>query len=152
MRTAIHNIILLAALSVLATSCGDHSTANSADSKTNITSASATNATATKPSPQLEQLKGKWERPDGGYILEIRGVESDGKMDAGYFNPSPIKVSRAVTYREGGKTIVFVELNDVNYPGCTYKLTFDPEHDQLFGQYFQASMQQTFDVTFAHVK
>jgi hypothetical protein len=145
--------LLLAALSLFATSCSDPtSTTASTDSEANGPSVASTNSPSTKPSAEFEQLKGKWERPDGGYILEIRGVEIDGKMDAGYFNPSPIKVSRARTYREGGKSIVFVELNDVNYPGCTYKLTYDPEHDQLFGQYFQASMQQTFDVTFAHQK
>ena len=107
---------------------------------------------AAKPNPELSKLVGKWERPDGGYVLEIRTVEADGKVDAGYFNPSPINVSGARAYREGSVSKVFVELRDANYPGCTYSLTFDPQHDQLFGQYYQASMQQTFEVTFARLK
>jgi hypothetical protein len=45
-----------------------------------------------------------------------------------------------------------VELRDANYPGCTYNLKYDPQTDQLFGQYFQAALQETFDVTFARVK
>ncbi len=114
----------------------------------------ATNAPAVagKSNPELEKLKGKWERPDGGYILEIRSVDAEGKLDAGYFNPSPIKIARAMAYREGGESRIFVELQDVNYPGCTYKLTLDAKNDQLFGQYFQATMQQTFDVAFARLK
>jgi hypothetical protein len=40
----------------------------------------------------------------------------------------------------------------VNYPGSTYTLEHNPQSDQLFGQYFQAAMQQTFEVVFARVK
>lgn len=112
-----------------------------------------TNLTTTpKPIAEFEKLKGKWERPDGSYVLEILSVEGGGKLDAGYFNPSPIHVARALAYRETGETKVFIELQDVNYPGCTYKLTWDAKNDQLFGQYYQASMQQTYDVTFARLK
>ena len=59
---------------------------------------------------------------------------------------------QARAYQEGGLTLVFIELRDQNYPGCTYTLTYDARSDQLFGQYYQATMQQTFDVTFARLK
>jgi len=36
----------------------------------------------------------------------------------------------------------------VNYPGSTYRLTYDPGRDVLAGLYFQAIEQQTFDVEF----
>jgi hypothetical protein len=101
---------------------------------------------------EFEILKGKWERPDGGYVLEIRGVDAEGKLDAAYFNPSPINVSQARAYRESGDLKVFVELRDVNYPGCTYKLTYDAKSEQLFGQYYQAALQETYDVTFGRMK
>ena len=108
---------------------------------------------AVAPTPNAyEALKGKWERPDGGYVLEVQNAGADGQLDAGYFNPSPIKVSQARAYQEGGIVKVFIELRDVNYPGCTYKLTYDPKSDQLFGQYFQAAVQETFDVTFGRMK
>jgi hypothetical protein len=107
---------------------------------------------AAAASPELAKLAGKWERPDGGYILEIKGVDSSGKLDAGYFNPDPIKVSRAAAWRDKGTTKVVIELNDVNYPGCTYNLEYNPQTDQLFGQYFQAAMQQTFEVVFTRLK
>ena len=95
---------------------------------------------------------GRWERPDGGYIVEIKSVDASGKLEVGYFNPDPIHVARAAAMRDKGTNKVFIELNDVNYPGCTYNLTHDPQSDQLYGQYFQAAMQQTFDVVFARVK
>jgi hypothetical protein len=61
-------------------------------------------------------------------------------------------VSQARAYQESGVTKVFVELRDVNYPGCTYKLAYDAQSDQLFGQYFQATLQETYDVTFGRMK
>lgn len=102
--------------------------------------------------PEFAKLAGKWERPDGGYVLEIKSVDSGGTMQAAYFNPNPINVSQAAALYKDGATKVFVELRDANYPGCTYSLTYDPQSDQLYGQYFQASMQQTFDVTFGRMK
>jgi hypothetical protein len=40
-------------------------------------------------------LKGRWRRPDGGSIIEIKSVDATGKMDVAYFNPQPIRVSIA---------------------------------------------------------
>ncbi len=100
----------------------------------------------------FSQLKGRWERPDGGYVLEIRDIATDGRANAGYFNPSPIKVESAHAASEGGTLKVLVTLRDANYPGCTYTLAYDAQNDRLFGQYFQASMQQTYDITFVRLK
>lgn len=97
-------------------------------------------------------LKGKWQRADGGYILEIQSVTADGKMEAGYFNPNPIHVAKAEATAEGGARKVFVELRDVNYPGSTYTLTYDSATDSLQGVYYQAALQQTYDVVFERMK
>ena len=43
---------------------------------------------------------------------------------------------------------VFIELRDANYPGSTYNLTYDPQSDQLQGIYYQAALQQQFEVVF----
>jgi uncharacterized protein (DUF2147 family) len=102
--------------------------------------------------PGFEEFKGRWRRPDGGYIIEIRNVDATGKMDVAYFNPKPINVSQAEATREGSATKVFIELRDVGYPGSTYTLTYDPQSDQLKGVYFQAAMQQKFDVVFFRTK
>lgn len=107
---------------------------------------------APKADPNLQKLEGKWLRADGDYLLEISEVEQAGKLTARYFNPGPINVSKSLGLSEAGATKVFVELQDTGYPGCTYSLTYDPETDQLFGQYYQAAMQQTYDVAFARFK
>jgi hypothetical protein len=83
-------------------------------------------------------LNGRWLRPDGGYVLEIRAVDASGKIDAAYFNPKPINVAKAEATRAGSALKVFVELRPPNYPGSTYPLTYDRDHDRLQGIYFQA--------------
>jgi hypothetical protein len=73
-------------------------------------------------------------------------------MDATYFNPNPINVSKADVSVEGGALRIFVELRGAGYPGSTYTLTYVPAGDRLTGVYFQAVMQQKFDVVFQRVK
>jgi hypothetical protein len=96
----------------------------------------------------VAKVKGRWLRPDGGYILAITTIEADGRAEAGYFNPNPIKVAWATVTSEGAETKVKVELRDQNYPGCLYKLNYLADKDRLVGTYFQAQMQQTYDVEF----
>ncbi len=96
----------------------------------------------------VRKLFGKWLRADGGYVLELKSADKSGVMDAAYFNPKPIHVSRAVWMQGGAGLQVAVELNDVGYPGATYVLTYDPQADKLAGQYTQPQMQQTFDIEF----
>ncbi len=107
---------------------------------------------AVAASSGFRALNGRWLRPDGGYILEIRNVEATGKLNAAYFNPQSIKVSKAEASHEGGAIKVFIELRDVGYPGSTYTLTYDPKRDQLEGIYFQAALRQSFDVIFVRMK
>ncbi len=101
---------------------------------------------------EFEALSGRWLRPDGGYIFEIRAVDPSGKIDARYFNPRPINIAKAEATRDGSKLNVFFELRAPNYPGSTYKLMYDPKQDQLRGTYFQAALGQTFDVYFVRMK
>ncbi len=96
----------------------------------------------------VQRLEGRWVRPDGGYILELRDVHEGGSPKAAYFNPRPIKVSQAVWTRQGGKISVWVELRDGNYPGSTYNLEYDPGSDRLKGNYFQAVEKQTYGIQF----
>jgi hypothetical protein len=49
----------------------------------------------------FETLMGRWLRLDGGYILEIRGVDPSGKIDALYLNPRPINIAKAEATRDG---------------------------------------------------
>jgi hypothetical protein len=95
-----------------------------------------------------DRLVGRWLRPDGGYAIEIRSAQPNGVLDAGYFNPRPIHVSRAAWRGENGRLRVFIELRDASYPGSTYTLAYLSAQDRLVGEYFQAVQQQTFYVEF----
>ena len=105
-------------------------------------------ASTAAPAAGVERLAGRWLRPDGGYVVDIRGGRPSGQLEALYFNPGPIHVSRAEWRREGDGLHVFVELRDANYPGATYDLRYLPERDLLVGRYTQPLVGQTFDVTF----
>ena len=139
------------AIALLATSCSEStSTPESTPSATSPSNA----PTATLPSPPATNnvsesvLIGQWVRPDGGYVIELRNPQAGGKLEAFYFNPRPINVSRAEWRRENDGLHVFVELRDQNYPGATYKLRYLRDKDVLSGEYFQPLHQQTFEVFF----
>ncbi|HEY1108695.1 MAG TPA: hypothetical protein VGE76_08690 [Opitutaceae bacterium] len=100
----------------------------------------------------VAKMLGRWMRLDGGYVLELRNPDISGKLEAGYFNPKSINVSRAIWMQGSGGLQVAVELNDVGYPGATYVLSHDAQGDRLVGQYSQPQMQQTFDVEFVRQK
>jgi hypothetical protein len=93
-------------------------------------------------------MEGRWVRTDGGYVVEVRSVDPGGKVDAAYFNPRPIHVSRAEASQDGATARLFLELRDVNYPGSTYSLSYDAGRDVLEGSYFQALERQSYDVSF----
>jgi len=123
---------------------------------TTATTATTAAALATPAAPKaaaavpeaVRKLLGKWVRADGGYVLELKSADLSGVLEAGYFNPKSIRVSRAVWMQGGQGLQVAVELNDVGYPGATYVLTYDAANDKLAGQYTQPQMQQTFDIEF----
>jgi len=119
-----------------------------------MAAANATNppVSAASPGSKFEKLQGRWVRPDGGYVLEIRSAATDGKLDASYFNPRPINVAKAAALQDGQAVKVFIELRDVNYPGSTYTLVYDAASDQLQGIYYQAALQQQFEVFFERQK
>jgi hypothetical protein len=106
----------------------------------------------TQVQTDVQLLVGRWVRPDGGYILELRDIKKDGSISAAYYNPRPINVFSAKWSRKEGKINLFVELRDVNYPGSKYNLQYDPKSDRLKGTYFQAVEKQTFDIEFVRVK
>jgi hypothetical protein len=114
-------------------------------------------AVQTPPSPaELSALQGNWIRPDGGYVIVIRGIDNVGKLDATYFNPNlnpgQLPFARAEAALNGGRLNIFFELRAGGYAGSTYTLTYDPGRDQLSGVYFQAVAQQKFSIVFTRVK
>jgi hypothetical protein len=109
-------------------------------------------ATAFSTNAGFQALHGRWLQPDGGYILDIRDIDARGTIEAVYLNPRPIAIARADATYDGSTLNVFVELRAPGYPGSTYALTYDPKGDQLSGSYFQAALQQRFDVVFVRMQ
>jgi len=100
----------------------------------------------------FDTLKGRWQRPDGGYVLAINSITGKGGIEAAYYNPQPIHIAKAEASKAGAVTNIFVELRDANYPGSTYTLTYDPGGDRLQGIYYQAVEKQRFPVVFVRLK
>jgi hypothetical protein len=125
----------------------DNSSASNSTAK-----AEAANPAADTSKTDFQTLKGRWQRLDGGYIVEIKSVAGSGAADTAYFNPKPIHVAKAEASRDGETLQVFIELRDVNYPGSTYTLTYDAAADQLKGVYYQAVEGQRFSVAFVRAK
>jgi hypothetical protein len=107
---------------------------------------------AAKADATFAALPGRWVRPDGGYVINIKRVDAGGKLDAAYANPNPLPFSRAEATLEGKAIKLFFEIRAGGYNGSTYTLTYDPAADVLKGVYFQAVAQQKFDVYFTRAK
>jgi hypothetical protein len=109
-------------------------------------------APAAQPDGAFATLPGRWVRPDGGYVINIKRVDAGGKLEAAYANPNPLPFSRAEATLEGKVIKLFFEIRAGGYNGSTYTLTYDPAADVLKGVYFQAVAQQKFDVYFMRAK
>jgi len=99
-----------------------------------------------------ERLTGNWLRVDGPYTIEITSVKKDGVLDIAYFNPNPIPGGQGSWRMSDEKLKVFVVLNDVNYQGSTYELTYNERSKNLVGTFYQAKVKQSFDVYFTKMK
>lgn len=97
-------------------------------------------------------LRGRWVRPDGGYVIDIRGVDAGGKLEASYANPRPLPFAKAEATREGAAIKLFLELRAGGYDGSNYALIYDPASDRLVGVYSQAVAKQKFDVYFERAR
>jgi hypothetical protein len=95
------------------------------------------------------QIVGQWVRASGGYVLDIRNIQSDGKLEAAYLNPKPINVSKASANIKTGRIELFVELRDKYYPGSYYTLTYDSQMDRLIGIYHHLGIGQNIEVFFS---
>jgi hypothetical protein len=100
----------------------------------------------------FSSIVGRWQRTDGGYVIEIRSIAPDGKIEARYFNPRPIHVEKAQASKDKKLIKVEMTLRDVGYPGSAYTLVYSLEKDVLLGYYFHAVSRQYFDVLFVRMK
>jgi hypothetical protein len=102
--------------------------------------------------PDFSPLPGRWVRLQGGYVITIRSVDADGKLDASYANPRPLPFHTAVVRKDGGVLKLLFELRAGGYNGSTYTLTYDAASDRLTGIYDQVVVKQTFEVVFVREK
>ena len=111
---------------------------------------------ATSGSPSVESpfgaLPGRWVRLQGGYVITIRSVDADGKIDASYANPKPLPFHTAIVRKDGDALKLLFELRAGGYNGSTYTLTYDAANDRLTGIYDQVVVKQTFEVVFVRDK
>jgi hypothetical protein len=108
--------------------------------------------TATQVQSDFSVLLGPWFRPDGGYMIVIKGASADGTLEATYFNPGSLPFSKAQATLDVNTLNVFLELRAGGYAGSTYTLKYDRDSDRLAGVYFQAVAQQSFNIYFVRVK
>ena len=111
--------------------------------------AAAAKPTAPNVPEGVRNLLGRWMRADGGYVLELKSADLSGAVEAAYFNPKPIRVSRAIWMQGPAGFQIVVELNDVGYPGALYELSPDAKGDRLVGKYTQPAMRESFEIEFA---
>jgi hypothetical protein len=97
-------------------------------------------------------LIGDWVRTDASYLIKINSLNEDGTLEANYFNPQPINVGTASWEESHGNLKITVELQDVNYPGSNYTLSYLPDRDILAGDYYQAVQGLNFYVEFVRNK
>jgi hypothetical protein len=97
-------------------------------------------------------LVADWLRTDASYLIKINKVYEDGNLEPQYFNPKPINVVSAIWLESYGNLKIIVELQDVNYPGSRYTLSYLPDRDILAGDYYQAVQGLTFYVEFTRNK
>jgi len=109
---------------------------------------SSLNVNAEDKTHDYNEIVGQWLRPDGGYVLDIKAIQPDGKMEAAYLNPRPINVSKSQANIKEDKIELFIELRDRGYPGSYYTLTYDSETNRLVGVYHHLGLNQNFDVYF----
>lgn len=102
-------------------------------------------------SDEFKKFVGKWSRTDAPYVIEIKGVNEDGKLDAAYYNPRTINVSIAEIRQKNDTMELFLELRDTNYPGSSYTLAYNQATDMFQGVYFQAVMGQNYNVAFRRI-
>ncbi len=152
------SVLLLCTLAVLAAGCGregDGRRVSPPESSVPVAEpkAAQAEAAADPAAPaEVQRMLGRWLRSDGTYVLELRGADRSGIVQAAYFNPKSINVSRSIWLRGAEGVQVVVELNDAGYPGATYVLGLAADGDRLVGKYNQPQMGQSFDVDFIRQK
>ena len=97
---------------------------------------------ATRVSNQTSEtlLRGRWLRPDGGYIIDVRDAQAGGHLEATYFNPRPINVSRAEWHRHSDELHEFVESSRRELSRRDLQPPLSTGHRSVGGQLLSAAL------------
>ncbi len=144
-KKTIAALLLAATIALTGAACRRDETAK------NDTTPAAKSEKPTQLLVEFDKLKGRWVRPDGGYVIELKELLPENRISAAYYNPSPINIGESKIYKENGFTKLFIKMQDKNYPGSTYTLIYDTENDKLCGIYYQATHNQQFQVEFTRM-
>jgi hypothetical protein len=117
-----------------------------------ITNNGSDTVSSNREAPDKNILVGDWLRTDASYLIKIKSVNDDGILEAQYYNPKPINVGSSNWEESYGNLKVIVELQDINYPGSKYTLSYLQDRDILAGDYFQAVQGLNFYVEFTRNK
>jgi hypothetical protein len=109
-------------------------------------------AAANEQQAKFDALPGRWVRVEGGYVISIKAVGADGRLDAEYANPRPLPFATALATSEGGVLKLLFELRAGGYGGSTYTLVYDAASDRLLGVYDQVVVHQKFNVVFVRAR
>ena len=93
-------------------------------------------------------ITGEWLRTDGNYTLNVEKFNTDSTVNAFYYNPRPIHIAETRWKVQDDHVFFFIKFDDEGYPGSYYSLGYLPEEDRLYGFYYQAVMNQEFEVIF----
>ena len=100
----------------------------------------------------LQPIVGKWIRPDSGATVEIVRISPGGQLEANYYNPSLVKLTKAEASLSGEQINIFIEVLYVEHPFPNYHLAYDPQSDQLKGDYYEATDGKHYQVLFDRLK
>ena len=76
------------------------------------------------PKSGYTAIEGEWQRTDGGYVVKVSDVQTDGQATVEYFNPRPIHVAEAAISTQKELIKLFIKFQDKGYEGSSYTLYY----------------------------
>ena len=98
--------------------------------------------------PDMLAMQGRWVRIDAPYVIELKQNKNN-TLQATYFNRRLIHVEKTEMAKKNGLQYIMIELQDVNYQGSIYLLSYDRVQDALHGIYIHGASGQRYQVSFS---
>lgn len=98
--------------------------------------------------PDMLAIQGRWVRTDAPYVIELRQNKSN-TLEATYFNRRYIHVETTETAVKNELLYIMIRLQDTNYQGSTYLLSYDRNQDALHGIYTHGASGNRYQVSFS---